>query len=328
MGWIVVSVLAILLAVEFILHGVYGAIMLRSFVRKLAFGVEPDSPDPDAEAVSFPAADGLTLRGSLYRHTASPARGVVVFCPEYGGNHWSAGWYARGLCRAGFDLLAFDCRNQGESDARDNYDPLHWVTEFEVEDVLAAIRYTRSREDLKELPVGLFGISRGGGAALAAAARCRDVRCVAADGAFSTGSLFMHFTLRWAVLYAPQWLLSVLPDWHLKWTITIVQRIAELRRRCRYVCLERLLPRLNGIPTLLVAGARDSYVHTDIPLELSKQMGDGPHEVWIVEGAKHNMARHVDSETYDSKLIALFSTMAVEPLLKSRESRVECPEPE
>lgn len=314
MVWIVAGILAGLVIFDLLLHVVYGAVMLRSFERKLPFDVESHAPDADAEQIEFETTGGLTLRGSLYTQQERPARGLVIFCPELGGNHWSAGWYARGLFEAGFALLAFDFRNQGDSDVDANYDPLHWLTEFEVDDVQAAVAYSRTRDDLKDLPVGLLGISRGGGAALTAATRCPEVECVATEGAFSTGSLFLHFTLRWAVLYVPEWLLKLLPLWHIKLTIALTRRVAEWRRGCRYARLEPALPELRNRPTLLIAGERDSYVHPDIARRLNRQIGEGPHEVWLVPGAKHNMARHVDSDAYDAKLAEFFSQMAVEPV--------------
>ena len=314
MFWIVVGLLAGLLVIEFILHVVYGAIMLRSFVRKLPFNVESHPANPDAERIAFSTTNGLTLRGSLRRQVGRPSRGLIIFCPELGGDHWSADWYASSLLAEGYDLLAFDFRNQGESDTAGHYDPLHWLTEYEVEDVLAAIAYSQTRDDLKELPVGLLGISRGGAAALAAATRCPDIQCVAAEGAFSTDGLFMHFTLRWAVLYAPEWLMRILPLWHLKWTIALVRRVAEIRRNCRYTRLERSLPALVDTPTLFIAGERDSYVTPDITRKMSDRIGEGPHEVWLVARAKHNMARHVDSDAYDAKLSAFFSQIAAEPV--------------
>jgi len=313
-GWIVGGLLVGLLIIEFILHVVYGAIMLRSFVRKLPFNVESHPAHPDAERIEFPTTDGLTLRGSLRRHVAGPSRGLVIFCPELGGEHWSADWYASSLLKDGFDLLAFDFRNQGESDAAERYEPLHWLTEYEVEDALAAIAYSQTREDLKELPVGLLGISRGGAAALAAATRCPEIQCVATEGAFSTHGLFMHFTLRWAVLYAPEWLMRILPIWHLKWTIAMVRRVAEIQRRCRYTPLQRSLSALADTPTLFIAGQRDSYVTPDITRKMCEHIGDGPHEIWLVARAKHNMARHVDSDAYDAKLSAFFSQMATVPV--------------
>ena len=180
-------------------------------------------------------------------------------------------------------------------------------------DAMAAIAYSRQRHDLSELPVGLFGISRGGGVALATAARCRDVRCVAGEGVFSNDGLFVHYTLRWAVLYCPEWLLNLLPLWHIKLTIALVRWFSQLRRRCRYVNLERLLPQLRDVPTLLIAGSRDTYVHLDIPNNLSRRIGADQSEVWVVEGAKHNMARDVDAHAYDSKLVDFFSQLNVQP---------------
>ncbi len=285
----------------------YGRVMLRAFERKLPFSVEPAAPGSNAERVSFPTAGGLTLRGSLYRHEVRPPRGLIIFCPELGGNHWCALNYCQGLWDAGFNILAFDFRNQGESDAMGGYDPLHWSTEYEIDDAMAVIAYSRQRHDLSELPVGLFGISRGGSVALATAARCRDVRCVAGEGVFSNNSLFVHYTLRWAVLYCPEWLLKLLPLWHIKLTVALIRWISQVRRRCRYVNLERLLPRLENIPTLFIAGTRDTYVHLEIPNNLSRRIGAERSQVWVVEGAKHNLARQVDPDAYDSKLVDFFS---------------------
>ena len=65
-------------------------------------------PDPLAERVSTVTADGVTLRGSVHRSPDGAPRGVIVFCPELDGNHWSAGWYAEALIESGFDVVAFD----------------------------------------------------------------------------------------------------------------------------------------------------------------------------------------------------------------------------
>ncbi|HID21319.1 MAG TPA: alpha/beta fold hydrolase, partial [Planctomycetaceae bacterium] len=149
------------------------------------FNVEPHPPNEAGKPISFPTTHGLTLRGSLYRQTDQPSRGLIIFCHELGGNHWSALSYCEGLWEAGFDILAFDFRNQGESDALPGYEPLHWLTCYEVQDVLSAIRFVRQDDQLARMPLGLFGISRGGGAALAAGALTPSVRCVACEGAFA-----------------------------------------------------------------------------------------------------------------------------------------------
>ncbi|MBO9409773.1 alpha/beta hydrolase [Shimia sp. R9_1] len=71
----------------------------------------------------------------------------------------------KALHDAGYNVLAYDLRNHGESDsAPDNA----WGQGFsdEYKDVIAAFDYVKSREDLREMKVGLFNPCAGGGAAI------------------------------------------------------------------------------------------------------------------------------------------------------------------
>ena len=309
MSWTVVGIIAIPIVVDLTIHVISAMIALPLFERELTFSVEEVPPDPDAEQFCFPTSGGLTLRGSLLRQSQQPARGLILFCPELQGNHWSARWYCEGLIAAGFDVISFDFRNQGESDHMPGYVPLHWLTEFEVEDVAAAIAYVRGRGDLNGLPLGLFGMSRGGAAALAATVRDDSVQCVACEGAFSTESLSLHFTLRWASLYAPDWLLKIIPPWHLRLTLALVRLASQFRRRCRYTRLERQLSRLGNRPVMMISGERDTYVLPEITNMLSGHIDPGCRSTWIVPGAKHNGSRQVAAEEYDQRIAEFFSQL-------------------
>lgn len=311
MGWWIVSIVAGVLVFDLLIHICFALFAVRIFEKKIPFSVVGHPPRPEAERIDFPSSDNVTLRGAIYRQEHRPSRGLIIFCPELEGNHWSALSYCHGLWKQGYDILAFDFRNQGESDHMPGYDPLHWLTNFEVSDVLAAIRYAKQRADLgSDPPLGIVGISRGGGAALAAAARNPDVRSVACEGAFSTQTLMMHFALRWASLYIPEWVLKPIPTWHIRWTLNFSQYFSQKRRRCRYTKLERLLPRLRDRRVLLIAGGRDTYVNPDIAKTLRRRIGGDNAELWIVKEAKHNVARQVDPDAYDNRLVEFFSQMS------------------
>lgn len=284
-------------------------LILTIFDKPLRLRVDDPPAAPQAERVAIASSDGITLRGSLHRSEAGPARGLVVFCPELNGSHWSAATYCRGLIDNGFDVLAFDFRNQGESDVHDGYRPLHWVTNYEIDDVRAVLKYVRSRQDLRDLPLGLMGVSRGGGAALAVAALDQRVQRVATEGAFSTEAMQLHYTLRWASVYVPSWLMRFVPMWHTRGTLFLCRLLSQRRRRCRYANLPRLLPCLKGRPVLLIAGEADSYVPMSIPQEMTRQIGGNAWELWTVPQAKHNRARRADPHVYDEKLTAFFEGM-------------------
>jgi pimeloyl-ACP methyl ester carboxylesterase len=310
-GW-VVGVCAGVLVLDLLVRALAVRVILPVFERRPPFAVEPVEPDSAAEGVEFPTTHGLTLRGSLYRRRADrPARGLVIFCPEMAGTRWSAQRYCRGLGDAGFDVLAFDFRSQGESDALAGYEPLHWVTEYEVADVLAAIAWVGCREDLTGLPLGVFGVSRGGGAALAAAARSDRVQAAACEGAFTTDSLTMLYAYRWAELYIPGWLMRLIPRWHLAGTLALARRVSQRRRRCQYTVLERELPRLNRKPVLFIAGERDTYVPLAVSEAMCRYIGGRQQSVWRVAEAGHNLARSVDPPAYDQRLAGFFSEYLV-----------------
>jgi len=279
------------------------------FERIPPFAVQHASPDPAAIILEIPAGQGLTIRGSLYRHTTTPPLGLIIFCPEMGGNHWSAMTYGAGLWNAGFDILAFDFRSQGESDSITGYQPLHWLTDYEVDDVLSVIDFVQRHPDYQKTSIGLLGISRGGGAALAATAKSNAVESVACEGAFSTESMMLHYTRRWAELYVPKWLVDMSPDWHIYGTLQIVRWVTQFRRNCRFTNLNRILPQLAGRPVLIIAGERDTYVQPVIAQEMVAKIASNSAELWMVPGAKHNQARTVEHDKYDERLVSFFSRM-------------------
>ena len=65
----------------------------------------------------------------------------MVFCHELGGDRWGAGGYAGELRNSGFDIFTFDFRNHGLSDSLPGYQPMPWLTEYEMADVQAAVDY-------------------------------------------------------------------------------------------------------------------------------------------------------------------------------------------
>lgn len=305
MFWLFV-LLACVVAVDFVVQCIYVRLVLRIFETKPPFSVSSVPKDPTAEEISFLTSDGITLRGSIHFRGHAPARGLILFCPELEGSHWSAAIYARGLIDAGFKVLAFDFRNQGESDSLEDYDPLHWPTEFEVDDARSALRFIASRPDLNRLPLGVMGVSRGSTPALIAAAESANVRAVFCEGAYSTDALLVHFISRWATLYVPRLFLPLVPMWHIRLTSVLVRWTSQFLRKRPYVVLENWLRLLKGRSVLLVAGERDNYVHPDVGRHLYRRIDSPTAKLWLVPAAKHNRARHVGPVEYDRRISDFF----------------------
>jgi pimeloyl-ACP methyl ester carboxylesterase len=259
--------------------------------------VEPRRPIWDGEEHEFFAADGTRLQG-VYLPTRSEMRkGVVVFCHELHADRWSAGPYTEGLRRHGFDVFTFDFRNHGASERVEGYRPLPWVTEFECEDVRAAIHFVCSRSDADPRGVGLFGVSRGGTAAICAAADDPRVRAVIADGVCPTERLQVHYMRKFMAHWVRwHWVFALLPDMSFRLIGALARRSAASQHNCRFMNVDRIARRLTQ-PVMLIHGKRDPFV----PVKLVRAMAitiPRLSRFWVVPEAKHNGAIRVAGKKY------------------------------
>jgi uncharacterized protein len=132
-----------------------------------------------AQKVRFPVGDSFVV-GNLYlpagydpntRYPATVVGGSLTAVKEMMG-----GIYAAEMARQGYLALSIDYRNYGESggEARQYEDP-----EAKAEDLVAAVTYLASREDVREGGIALLGVCTSGGTVLYAAARDARVAAVA-----------------------------------------------------------------------------------------------------------------------------------------------------
>ena len=61
-------------------------------------------------------------------------------------------------------LLLWGCA--ADSDKQPDYEPLHWITQYEVDDTKSAIAYLKTRPDADPNGIGFFGISKGAASGL------------------------------------------------------------------------------------------------------------------------------------------------------------------
>ena len=299
----------------------YVPIVGRIFDQPPMFSPARVDPDP-GEEVRFRTPDGIDLAGTYY-HAFTPDRlGVIVFCPEYLGDRWSALLYADGLREAGFDLFTFDFRNHGDSICDPFYRPLQWVSDLEVVDLKAALAYLASRPDADPAGVGLFGMSRGGGTGLCVAADDPSVWGVVSDGAFPTHGTMLAYIIRWAEIYV-----GVKTLWRNmpRFVFDFVGWAGRTRTHWRvgrtYPSLERAVSRLSPRPWLMIHGQRDTLIVPEIAKDLFTRAGQ-PKTAWFVPGAKHNRCQEVNPVAYRERIVEFFRRYA------PRESRDLGPEPE
>ncbi len=295
-------------------------LVLRKYV-KIMLNIIRDTPPPlamgpcdfqriDGERVIFRSFDNLNLCGMFLtgRHGGRP-KGMIIFAHEFSSDMYSCARYCRPLLEAGYDLFSFDFRGHGESSNLPGYQPRQWPTHYEVNDMLGAIAFVEDWLEQRGRPaeVGLFGISRGAGAAILAAQHQSIVRAILSDGAFSSDTTLEYLMKRWAYIFAKvRFVYENHPPqfWRfLRWLL-----FRECRRKlgCTFPSVRKALMRSPaGRPILLIHGQRDSY----IPVEQSKllyALAPEPKELWVVPGAKHNQSTVVRPEEYANRTVRFF----------------------
>src|SRR5262249_10560531 len=146
--------------------------------------------------------NGLSLYGCYLRTTAPQRRGGILFGLGVGPNRWSCVAYCAHLRAPGFGGFTFQPPRPGARDPHTGSHPPQRGAPSEVADFQAALDYLKGRPDADPTGVGFFGISKGGGAGVIAAARDPYVRCVVTDGIFGTYSTMLPYMHRWIRIYS------------------------------------------------------------------------------------------------------------------------------
>jgi pimeloyl-ACP methyl ester carboxylesterase len=257
------------------------------------------------DACVFYSSDGTRLCGTFWQSERAVARGSIVLCHEVGGERACVHQMAQWLVEAGFDVLAFDFRNHGESGPGGEYSKLFWLTTRDVDDVLAAVDHLR--ELSPDAPVGVYGVSRGGSAALCAASRDPRIQAVVADGPFPIYDMMLpHLRRRMRLSSSLGWVWERFPDfWILLYCRTAV-RLAGHRMGCRFVDT-RARARSIRQPVLLIRGELDSFVPANV-IEKLRLSIRGKTDVWQAPGAKHNAGLVKHPLEYRQLVCSFFDT--------------------
>jgi len=306
---------------------IYFSLVLRRYIRIILNILQDQAsnsdngnelPRLDGEEVTFRAVDGHRLEGVIRTHRSGdePALGMVVFAHEFGSDRSACLRYCRGLLEAGYDVFAFDFRNHGASPAEASYRPRQWPSDRERADMLGAIAFISSYLEQQDRPrdVGVFGVSRGGGAAILASVGLEEVKAIATDGAFSSDTTLEYLCRRFAVTFAR---IRIVAENHppMFWRFFRWLLFRELARRskCRFPSVRKAMVRLGPKPILLIHGEKDSY----IPIAQSQALHDlarGSKYLWIVPEARHNQSVLIQPAAYAQRIVRFFDEhLAVHP---------------
>jgi len=283
----------------------YMGYLTRIFQEKPLFIVPRGEPPTDAEEVTVVADDGLALKACYLKTTTAERKGVILFGLEFGSNRWSCRQYCERLIEGGYDVFAVELRSQGDSDKDPNYEPLQWVTDRDLADLRAAIKYLLARPDADSKGIGVFGISKGGSTGILAAAGERAIRCLVTDGAYGTHTTMVPYLKRWIQIYSDRKLLQrVLPTWFYGIVGMAGAKKVARNRGVTYPSIEKAVARLRR-PLLMIHGEADTYIKPEMARALHER-ASAPKELWLVPKAKHNQAISIAADDYHARVVAFF----------------------
>lgn len=306
------AILAFLYGLHRYIIANYLQFLIRIFQEKPLFIVPQGQPVADAEELTIPSTDGVSLKG-LYLATSQPRKGVILFGLEFGSNRWACLPYCEFLRENGYDICTFEMRGQGQSQAQPGYEPLQWVTDYEVEDFRAALAYLKNRPGVDPRGIGFFGLSKGGSAGLYVACEDKFVRCCVTDGIFATHTTMVPYMRKWIFIYSLSPIIArALPRAYYAYVAFLGLRIIEKERNCKFPHLEWRIHRLAPRPLLMIHGGSDTYIKPEMAEDLFGMVRN-PKELWLVEKAKHNQAFQIATDEYKSRVLAFFDKHLAAP---------------
>ncbi len=248
------------------------------------------------DEIQLPTTDGLLLSGWFIPGRKAAA---VILAHGRGGSCSNMILHIEALHKGGFSLLALDLRAHGRSQGDTST-----FGALEAQDILAAVDYLRTRQEVDCDQIGAFGVSLGAQAVLRAADATPAIRAIGVEG---LGSMTLEdhggrpTSLR-------RWI-NYLLNWFIYWLGEAMSGIASPESTTSII---RRVKR----PVLLISTGKGREQHFN---RLFYDAAAEPKTLWELPRAKHGEGLLQEPETYREKLVQFFDDALVgEALLSSQ----------
>ena len=236
------------------------------------------------EDVSIMSKDGHALRG-YYIERYPEGNKVIILVHGYTANHIISAQFISLFADEGFNVLLIDQRGHGRSEGTYASYGFH-----ERDDLDAWVEFVRRRAG-KDALIGLHGQSMGGGTVLMYAGISQYVKFIIADCPYSDMEELMKYQLK-QLNHVPLFPFMGLLDRSLKKTAKFSMRqvkpIDEVKDK--------------DIPLLLIHGNKDTFVPTQMSVDIHNQKRIGLSELLIIDDAIHANAYPTNKERYRDKV--------------------------
>jgi dipeptidyl aminopeptidase/acylaminoacyl peptidase len=285
----VVYLFIIILALSFIL--VYS----NTHPPRYPLNMPPSNYGLDFENVEFVTPDNIILKGwfvksvSSMQYEAGIKKPVIIICHGLGANKSDFTELSSHLSKTGYNVLLFDFRGHGDSEGRSSSLGL-----LEQSDLISAIKYVKSREDVDKDKIGVYGFSLGAAVAILTSAEDKNIKAVVADSSFTSlkiqGERLLKSSLlpKFPFLYVAAWIYEIMFK-------TDIERIAPLN----------FIGELSPTPVFIIGGEGDTQMPASDAEELFAKAKE-PKSLWIIKGASHGGTISAAGGDYHKRIIEFF----------------------
>ena len=229
------------------------------------------------------------------------ASNLVIFCHDSGSTKESWEKYAYFFPGLGYKVLSVDFVSAA-GDPEKN--PLsQWPSQEDTEKLVLVVRWAR-RAFGENVPIVLFGVSKGADIALAASYSGLPVSGVITDGLFSMREIFRDYIRKWApILVKPNLFGENYPSWVVNTFTDLGFWYCQKQSKKKFVDVEKLLKR-EHVPLLMIHGESDDYIpptHQQFLHRLDRRRKES--KKLIVPKAGHNEAVMLDRDTYEKTVV-------------------------
>lgn len=250
------------------------------------------------DEITFEATDAVRLSGWILR--GRPDMPFVVLCHDRAGRKGALLDLAVRLQKSGFNLLVFDFRGHGASGGRSTT-----LGIGEQRDVLGAVDYLESLEEVDARRVGVYGVGMGAHAAVLAATSRPAISVLVLDGLYPDP----RFPLARAVYR--DWTFGVNNLGFVPEGVFMATQLVSPRGNAA----SEQMPRLAGRHVLLLAPAQDEALASasKAMYEAIPQQGDADGNLVLLPATRQGRLNGEDRRLYDDRVASFFEHRLVAP---------------
>lgn len=242
------------------------------------------------ELVRFAATDKVQLSGAFIKGNRPE---TILLLHGYSHSKTQLLPQAKLLHAQGYNLFLFDFRGSGESGG-------DYITfgEEEQRDLVGAVDYLRSRNDIDADRLGIFGFSMGGSVALLKGGELPGVRAIVVDSSYAEFTSLIKMSFKEYLGKFPFFPLG-----------NLVLYLIKVRTGAYFANIKPFqnVHKLGSIPLLVIHGTADRTVPFWDALRVQGS-ATGPAELMVVQGAGHNDTFATGGDRYAKKVVGFFQT--------------------